>query len=45
MVYLCVFLINMAYTANNILHKHDKKYTKMFIFSIRNFDHVMKMLY
>ena len=45
MVYLYVFLIDMAYTANNILHKHDKKYTKMFISSIRNCDDMMKMLY
>ena len=34
------FLINITYTANNIL-----LYTKMFISRIRNCDHVTKMLY
>ena len=38
-----VFLIDIASTANNILYK---LYTKMAVYSsIRNCDHVMKMLY
>ena len=39
-----VFLIDIAYTANNIPYK---LYTKMavYFYSIRNCDHVMKMLY
>ena len=36
------FLINIAYTANNILYN---LYAKMFISSTRNCDHMMKTLY